>query len=126
MIDQLLGWLFAEANVERSKIAISGFSDGASYALSVGLANGDLFTHVRVASCVCGVCGCVCVRAFACTLLAQILAFSPGFMSPPDFVAKPSVFVSHGTDDAVLPILCGRKVGYVCVLCVVCCVCLCV
>ena len=35
----------------------SGFSDGASYALSLGAANGDLFTHIA--------------------------AFSPGFMRPP-------------------------------------------
>jgi predicted esterase len=40
-----------------------GFSDGASYALSLGLANGDLFTHV--------------------------LGFSPGFMRVPRHVGRP-------------------------------------
>jgi predicted esterase len=31
-------------------LAVSGFSDGASYALSIGPANGDLFTHVMAFS----------------------------------------------------------------------------
>ncbi len=57
---------------------MEGFSDGASYALSIGLTNGDLFTHV--------------------------VAFSPGFASPVTYTGKPPVFVSHGTHDEVLPI----------------------
>ena len=32
--------------VDPSRVAVGGFSDGASYALSLGLTNGDLFTHV--------------------------------------------------------------------------------
>jgi phospholipase/carboxylesterase len=65
-------------------LAVSGFSDGASYALSIGLANGDLFGHV--------------------------LAWSPGFMAPPELAGRPRVFVSHGTDDRVLPIdRCSRR-----------------
>jgi phospholipase/carboxylesterase len=59
-------------------LAVEGFSDGASYALSIGLTNGDLFTHV--------------------------VAFSPGFASPVAYTGKPPVFVSHGTHDEVLPI----------------------
>ena len=51
---------------------------GASYALSLGLANGDLFTHV--------------------------LAFSPGFVVPGPRVGRPAAYVSHGRDDGVLPI----------------------
>jgi phospholipase/carboxylesterase len=61
-IDAALSKTFSIVNVDISRIALSGFSDGASYALTVGLANGDLFTH--------------------------ILAFSPGFMRPPVHVGK--------------------------------------
>jgi len=66
-------------------IAIAGFSDGASYALSVGVTNGDLFSH--------------------------ILAFSPGFIAPADQVGQPRCFISHGKSDTVLPIeRCSRRI----------------
>jgi len=77
-IDRALEQTFARYAVDRTRIAIEGFSDGASYALSVGLTNGDLFTHV--------------------------IAFSPGFMVPADHRGKPRVFISHGLHDEVLPI----------------------
>ena len=77
-LDALLARVFVICPVEAGRVAIGGFSDGASYALSLGFANGDLFSHV--------------------------LAFSPGFMAPPMVVGAPSVFVSHGTHDRVLPI----------------------
>ena len=84
-LDRALAETFARCNVDPARIAIAGFSDGASYALTVGLANGDLFTHV--------------------------LAFSPGFMNPPQLQGRPRVFLSHGTDDAVLPIhRCSRRI----------------
>ena len=41
----LLFWPGA-ALIDPSRIAMAGFSDGASYSLSVGLANGDLFSAV--------------------------------------------------------------------------------
>jgi phospholipase/carboxylesterase len=77
-IDQALNWAFARCTVDPARLAIGGFSDGASYGLSVGLANGDLFSHV--------------------------LAFSPGFMAQPAVIGKPRIFVSHGTQDRVLEI----------------------
>ena len=77
-IDEALDWTYERCAVDRKHVAIGGFSDGASYALSVGLANGELFTHV--------------------------LAFSPGFMEPPVLVGRPRIFVSHGTRDQVLSI----------------------
>ena len=77
-IDQVLEWTFDQYVVDRSRVAIGGFSNGASYALSLGPANGDFFTHV--------------------------IAFSPGFMEPPELVGRPKIFVSHGTGDRVLPI----------------------
>jgi len=66
-------------------IAIGGFSDGASYAASIGLTNGDLFDAV--------------------------LAFSPGFIAPLVTHGQPRVYVSHGTNDRVLPIdPCSRRI----------------
>ena len=90
MIDRALEQTFSRYAIDPGRVAIGGFSDGASYALSLGLTNGDLFTPV--------------------------LAFSPGFMAPAGRRpagrrGSPRVFVSHGTRDGVLPIeRCSRKV----------------
>jgi phospholipase/carboxylesterase len=79
-IDRSMNWLFDRVNVDPKRIWLAGFSDGASYGLALGLANGDLF--------------------------GRILAFSPGFIptgagrSP----TRPRIFVSHGTNDQILPI----------------------
>ncbi len=78
VLDAALAEVFAHSAVDPGRLAIAGFSDGASYALSLGADNGQLFTHV--------------------------IAFSPGFWSPGDTRGTPSFFVTHGTDDQVLPI----------------------
>jgi phospholipase/carboxylesterase len=84
VLDAALERTFAAAPV--SRVAVGGFSDGASYALSIGLANGDLFDTV--------------------------LAFSPGFAAPPTQRGHPRVWISHGTGDRVLPVeRCGRRVS---------------
>jgi phospholipase/carboxylesterase len=84
-IDHALRHVFERYSIDRERLGIAGFSDGASYALSVGLANGDLFTH--------------------------IMAFSPGFAAPGERIAYPRIFVSHGTSDPVLPIApCSRRI----------------
>jgi predicted esterase len=77
-IDKALTMAFDRCAVDQARVAVSGFSDGASYALSLGIMNGDLFPHV--------------------------LAFSPGFAAPSGQVGAPRFFVSHGTGDPVLPI----------------------
>ncbi len=77
-IDRALRETFNSLAVDAERLVVAGFSDGASYALSLGLTNGDLFTHV--------------------------VAFSPGFSAPAERRGKPPVFVSHGTADEVLPI----------------------
>jgi phospholipase/carboxylesterase len=77
-INSALEYAFDRMVVDRARIGIGGFSDGASYALSLGVANGDLFTH--------------------------LLAFSPGFIAPAGRRGKPQIFISHGTMDEVLPI----------------------
>jgi phospholipase/carboxylesterase len=83
-LDAALARVFARHAIDPARIAIAGFSDGASYALSIGLANGDLFSDV--------------------------LAFSPGFAAPPRELGHPRVFVSHGLHDRVLPIeRCSRR-----------------
>jgi predicted esterase len=83
-LNQALAQVFERYAVDPARVAIGGFSDGASYALSLGIANGDLFTHV--------------------------LAFSPGFAAPPSQEGAPRIYVSHGKRDAVLPIdPCSRK-----------------
>jgi phospholipase/carboxylesterase len=83
-IDQALAYTFRHYSVDSSHLAIGGFSDGASYALSLGLINGDLFR--------------------------QIIAFSPGFIVPGKRHGVPYIYVSHGTHDNVLPInRCSRR-----------------
>lgn len=78
VINSSLERIFHLVTVDPLRIAVSGFSDGASYALGLGLANGDLFSN--------------------------IVAFSPGFVPPGPRVGKPGIFVAHGDADAVLPI----------------------
>jgi phospholipase/carboxylesterase len=84
-MDDALRRLFASYWIDPRRAAIGGFSDGASYALSLGVINGDLFTH--------------------------ILAFSPGYIDWGTRHGRPEIFISHGTDDRVLPIdRCSRRI----------------
>jgi phospholipase/carboxylesterase len=84
-IDLALEHTFSRCAVDPARVAVGGYSDGASYALSLGLANGDLFSH--------------------------LLAFSPGFLAPTDRRGSPCIFVSHGTRDGWLPIdSCSRRI----------------
>jgi len=53
-----------------------GFSDGATYAIALTRANGDLFKRVNV--------------------------YSPGFLIAVDSVGKPEYFITHGTQDQIL------------------------
>jgi phospholipase/carboxylesterase len=77
-VNAALEQTFAQVSVDPRRLAIGGFSDGASYALSLGLINGDLFTHV--------------------------MAFSPGFIVARQVIGLPAIFISHGTRDDILPI----------------------
>jgi phospholipase/carboxylesterase len=84
-IDRALEQTFGSYNVDPKRVAVGGFSDGASYALSLGATNGDLFTHV--------------------------VAFSPGFMAPASRHGSPALYISHGTQDRVLSIdVCSRRI----------------
>jgi predicted esterase len=85
MVDRTLEHVFAHYAVDTNRIGIGGFSDGASYALTLGLANGELFSHV--------------------------LAFSPGFIGPIEQEGAPAIFISHGDADTVLPVdHCSRPI----------------
>jgi len=81
-IDAALADLFTKVSVDPARVGIMGFSDGATYALSVGTANPQLFKRV--------------------------IAFSPG----PAFLGKSApdqfVFISHGENDKVLPFASAR------------------
>ncbi len=84
-LDRVLTHVFARVAVDPARLTIGGFSDGATYALSIGLANGDLFP-----------------RAIGC---------SPGFIAQAPQQGRPRVFISHGRSDAVLPIdRCSRVI----------------
>jgi len=85
MLDQALMRTFESRLIDPKRIALGGFSDGASYALGLGLSNGGLFDSV--------------------------LAFSPGLIPPgSNPTGKPRIFISHGTQDEILPIdSCSRR-----------------
>lgn len=86
MLDSLLREVFARYAVDPARVSLAGFSDGGSYALSLGLSNGELFRHV--------------------------IAFSPGFVLPLRQTGRPPLFIAHGSSDAVLPIgATGRPVA---------------
>ncbi|KAA2235006.1 alpha/beta hydrolase [Salinarimonas soli] len=87
-LNRALERVFAGAAIDPGRIAVGGFSDGGSYALCLGLANGDLFSDV--------------------------LAFSPGFAAPAVTTGRPRIFISHGDRDEVLPVdKCGRRLARV-------------
>lgn len=84
-MNRALERVFRMVAIDSERVSIGGFSDGASYALSLGLVNGDLFR--------------------------RIVAFSPGFAIDGARHGQPHVFISHGTRDEILPIgRCSRAI----------------
>lgn len=77
-IDRALAEAFDRCRIDREHVAIGGFSAGASYALSLGLVNGDLFDAV--------------------------IALSPGGIVTEAREGSPRIFVAHGTRDRRIPI----------------------
>ena len=77
-IDRALAVAFRRISTTPDRLRIGGFSDGASYALAVGLTNGDLFR--------------------------RILALSPGFLGSARERGTPEICITHGTRDDILPI----------------------
>lgn len=64
-------------NIDRRRVGLSGFSDGASYALALGRANGDIFR--------------------------KVVAHSPGTTFAVHAVGRPAFYVAHGVQDPILP-----------------------
>jgi predicted esterase len=84
-LNTALAKVFERVAVDPSRLTLGGFSDGATYALSLGLINGDLFP--------------------------RLVAFSPGFLIDGAAHGQPRIFVSHGTKDEILPIdRCSRRI----------------
>ncbi len=77
-LDAALADVLARQPIDPARLAVAGFSDGGSYALTLGLANGDVFPSV--------------------------VAFAPGFERADRRRGRPSFFFTHGTRDEVLPI----------------------
>jgi predicted esterase len=77
-VDALLAQVFARFRVDPRRLALLGFSDGGSYTLSLGLTNGDLFSH--------------------------LIALAPGHAAPARRRGRPSILVLHGRNDGVLPV----------------------
>jgi phospholipase/carboxylesterase len=82
-LDGALRYTFERCNIDPARIALAGFSDGATYSLSLGSSNGDLFSH--------------------------LVAYSPGYWGTTERVGMPLVYISHGTEDQVLPVVLSRN-----------------
>lgn len=83
-LDDALAALFAKVAIDPRRIGLIGFSDGASYALSVGTANPRLFS--------------------------AIIALSPGHSFTMKYDKAQRIFISHGERDQVLPFTNARSI----------------
>lgn len=77
-LDLALAEVASRYMLDPGRLVFAGHSDGGSYAVSLGLANGHVVTHVIVSS--------------------------AGFMSVHVQVGAPRIFMSHGTQDEQIPI----------------------
>lgn len=77
-LDAALSTVAEHFCIDPARLAFAGFSDGASYALSLGLTNGDVASHV--------------------------IGLSGGFMNTFTQTGMPRVFLAHGRSDSQLPI----------------------
>lgn len=78
IIDAALDWVYRRCNIDATRMVLSGFSDGGTYVLAIGRANGDVFS--------------------------QVVAYSPGFLIDVSRNGRPPILITHGTQDTVLPI----------------------
>lgn len=76
-IDSALSQVVGRYSIDSRHVSVEGFSDGASYRLSLGPSTG--------------------------LLCRRVIAFSPRFMGPCEEVGEPRVFITHGTINTVLP-----------------------
>jgi predicted esterase len=71
-------WIADVLSIDPTRVALGGVSDGANYALNMGLAYGDTFNH--------------------------LLIFSAGTLAPFRKQGKAKIFLAHGTNDVQMPI----------------------
>lgn len=84
-LDQSLRPLLAEPSVDPHRVVVMGFSDGASFALSLGMAKPDLFR--------------------------TIVALSPGYAFAPKVIdTTQRIIIVHGRRDGVLPAANAREI----------------
>lgn len=84
-INRALERVYDRLDVDAKRVSVGGFSDGATYAISLGLMSGDLFSRV--------------------------VAWSPGFFVDDEVNGKPRFYISHGRADEILPIhRCSRVI----------------
>lgn len=81
-IDELLSEMFTRYAVDPERVVLAGFSDGASYALSLGTNNPDLF--------------------------AGVVAVAPGLISSWPRGADVRIYIAHGEGDRILPVELSR------------------
>ncbi len=77
-IDDALEKAFAQFAIDPARVAVCGFSDGASYALSLAVYNPELF--------------------------GAALAFSPGGITEPPAGPRSRIFIAHGDRDRIIPV----------------------
>ncbi len=75
-INAAMQWIFDRWSIDPRRIVMSGFSDGATYSLAIGRANGDFFSRV--------------------------VAYSPGFIIEVSEFGDPPILITHGRGDQVL------------------------
>ena len=76
-VNRALAETWRRCRIDPRRVAVGGFSDGATHALSIGLQNGGIFHSV--------------------------MALSPGGLLDVAHRGNPRMFIAHGTGDDVLP-----------------------
>lgn len=83
-LDKALKFTFDRVAIDSDRMAVGGFSDGATYALTMGINNGNLFS--------------------------RIMAFSPAFFKKDHPRGKPRIYIVHGTTDQVIDVTISRDI----------------
>jgi phospholipase/carboxylesterase len=83
LLDTAMAEVLTTMPIDRESVTVAGFSDGATYALALGLANGDLFTGTAAAA--------------------------PGPLLEVPALGAPRVFIAHGRGDEVEPVDSSRE-----------------
>lgn len=78
LLDTAMAEVLMTMPIDRESVTVAGFSDGATYALALGLADGDLFTGTAAAA--------------------------PGPLLEVPALGEPRVFIAHGRHDDIEPV----------------------